>query len=202
MEFWQLVEAEKDNIQDIASWLDEASPEDRLAATRTLNRAGQRALFAKAAAQPPLTLEDLVPADRKDGQEVIHHGWNTLPLPGGMRRFQKRFCRPPGDSERLFGYNEASSRWLIGPGYFVTLGTGGMVTWEERGALVVDYFRIPDAPVAEGWPKVKPNSSGLQFFVYHRTRDFLRKVSHSVSIGAAYKVEKPLDHYFMLCRED
>ena len=84
---------------------------------------------------------------------------------------------------------------------FVARSTEGVVSWEERGAVVVDYFEVPDGPVAEDWPKVKPNSSGLQFFVYHRTRDFLRKVSTHVSIGAAYKVESALDHYFMLCRE-
>ena len=46
-----------------------------------------------------------------------------------------------------------------------------------------------------------PNTQGLQRFVYHRTRDFMRGVSAHVSIGAAYKVEKSLDHYFVLVRE-
>ena len=31
--------------------------------------------------------------------------------------------------------------------------------------------------------------------------DVLRKVSEHVSIGAAYKGEHALDHYFVLCRE-
>ena len=31
---------------------------------------------------------------------------------------------------------------------------------------------------------------GLQVLVYHKTRDFMRKVSAHVSIGAAYKKEK------------
>ena len=30
----------------------------------------------------------------------------------------------------------------------------------------------------------------------------MRKVSKHVSIGAAYKVEKPLGHFFTLVRED
>jgi hypothetical protein len=46
-----------------------------------------------------------------------------------------------------------------------------------------------------------PNSRGLQRFVYHRTRDFMRRVSRHVTIGAAYKGESPLDHYFVLVRE-
>ena len=200
MEFLELVEDEASRIEAIAEWLDAASPEERLVATRTLSRKAQRTLYGKA--ETAMSLEDLVPSGRGDREQVIHHGWNTLPFPSSQRRFQKRFCRPAGESERLFGYNEAPARWLIGPGYFVTCTTEGTVSWEERGGLVVDYFQVPDAPVVEGWPKVKANSKGLQFFVYHRTRDFMRKVSAHVSVGAAYKSENSLDHYFMLCRED
>jgi hypothetical protein len=201
VDFWELVEVEENNIDAISAWLDAADPEDRLAATRTLSRKAQRKLFQKADSQP-MSLEDLVPASRGDREQVIHHGWNTLPLPGSQRRFQKRFCRPQGETRRLFGYNEAPSRRLIGPGYFVTIETEGKLSWEERGGLVVDYFQIPDSEVVEGWPRVKANSRGLQFFAYHRTRDFIRKISSHVSIGAAYKNGKSLDHYFMLCRED
>ena len=89
----------------------------------------------------------------------------------------------------------------IGPGYFVAIPTEGHEGWPSRGAVVVDYFQVPDGPVVDGWPKVKPNSSGLQMFVYNKTRDFMRRVSSHVSIGAAYKVEKALDHYFVLCRQ-
>jgi hypothetical protein len=48
---------------------------------------------------------------------------------------------------------------------------------------------------------VVPNSHGLQMFVFKGTSDFIRKISDHVSIGAAYKSDKPLDHYFMLVRE-
>ncbi len=60
---------------------------------------------------------------------------------------------------------------------------------------------MPDGPVPDGWPEVIPNSKGLQRFVYYQTRDFMRRVSKHVTIGAAYKVEKKLDHYFVLVRE-
>ena len=60
----------------------------------------------------------------------------------------------------------------------------------------------PDGPIPSSWPPVKPNSEGLQRFVYAGTRDFMRKVSDHVSIGTAYKGDKALDHYFTLCRED
>ena len=66
--------------------------------------------------------------------------------------------------------------------------------------VLVDYHRVPDGPVAPGWPPVVPNSKGLQRFVFHETRDRLRRVSAYVSVGAAYKRDRPLDHYFTLCR--
>ena len=61
---------------------------------------------------------------------------------------------------------------------------------------------MPDGPVAETWPAVVPNEQGLQRFVFAGTRDFLRKVVDGVSIGAAYKGERALDHYFVLVRDD
>jgi len=122
-------------------------------------------------------------------------------LPKSMKLFQKRFCKPEDGSERLFGYNQSPFLRTIGPGFFVAIATKGNVEWEDRGALVIDYFQVPDGAVVDGWPKVIPNSKGLQMFVYNGTRDFMRKVSKHVSIGAAYKGEKALDHYFILCRD-
>ena len=69
-----------------------------------------------------------------------------------------------------------------------------------HGGVVVDYFEVPAEAVVDGWPRVVPNGRGLQRFVYHQTRDFLRAVSEHVSIGAAFKRNRPLDHYFVLCR--
>ncbi len=40
---------------------------------------------------------------------------------------------------------------------------------------------------------MRPNSQGLQVFVYHRTRDFMRKVSEHVSIGRASTGEGEAD---------
>jgi len=187
-------------IEQIAEVLDAMSHQDRLAAMNVLGRAEQRRLFAKASTS--MTLEHFVPSDLADRAPVIHHGKNTLPLPKKHRLFQKRFCRPDGDASRLFGYNESPSRGLIGPGYFVAHDTKSDASWAERGDIVVDYFLVPDGPVASGWPKVVPTSKGLQMFVYKGTRDFMRRVSAHVSIGAAYKGEKALDHYFVLTRED
>lgn len=194
-----LIHDSSTDILAIAAHLEALSETDRVAALDTLGRRDQRALYHKAAASEPIDMSHFVPGDAPLAA-VQHQGRNTLPLPGKHRRFQKRFCRPEAGGDRLFGYNEAPSRGLIGPGYFVAIPTAGQPHWQERGAVVVDYFQVPDAEVCADWPPVVPNTKGLQRFVYHKTRDFMRKVSGSVSIGAAYKGEKSLEHYFTLCR--
>ncbi|MFO0761179.1 MAG: hypothetical protein U0359_32170 [Byssovorax sp.] len=196
-----LIHDDKASLAYIASYLDGLSAEQRLAETRTLSRADQRALYRRAASAAPLTLDDFVPTGRAPLAQVIHDGRNTLPLPGPLRLFQKRFCRPERGEGRLFGYNQSPFLSTIGPGFFVAVPTAGRPAWEERGAVVIDYFQVPDGAVSAGWPKVVANTRGLQRFVYHRTRDFMRRVSAHVTIGAAFREEDALDHYFVLCRE-
>lgn len=183
-----------DTIADLLDGLDGAGRWDQV---RRLDRAQQRALYRKAAPDG-LRVADLV-AGAGPRVEVIHDGLNTLPLPSPLRRFQKRFCRPDDDSGDLFGYNEGATRRVLGPGYFVVTGTDGSPL-REQSTVMVDYYRVPDGPVAGGWPTVVLNTQGLQRFVYHETRDLLRRVSAHVSIGAAYRRDEPMDHYFVLCR--
>jgi hypothetical protein len=187
------------HIGEIAAYLDGLAPDHRLHEVRQLGGADQARLYDLAKDGPPITLEHFVPKDRPTLREVIHEGKNTLPA---FQLFQKRMCRPSDGSDRLFGYNEGFTRALLGPGYFVTHPTAGNPDWEERGAIVVDYFMMPDGEVAPGWPRVVPNSQGLQMLVYQGTRDFMRRVSAHVSIGAAYKGEKKMGAYFALCRQD
>jgi hypothetical protein len=189
------------NVDAIAAFLDGLTHDARLSQTRALGRDAQRQLYRKAAAAKPLTLLDFVPQAVTPRIEVIHHGRNTLPLPGSLRHFQKRFSRPDSSDTQLYGFNMSPFLTTIGPGFFVAVSTAGRPEWEARGAVVIDYFQIPDGPVPAGWPKVIPNTQGLQRFVYHRTRDFMRRVSTHVTIGAAFKEEKSLDHYFILCRQ-
>src|SRR5262249_25046479 len=184
----------------IAAYLDGLSHAERLAETRTLDRSAQRRLY-RAAGTGDLTLDHFVEPDVRPRTEVIHHGRNTLPLPGSLRLFEKRFPKPEPGGGRLLGYTQSPFLHVIGPGFFVAVPTAGNKAWEERGPVVIDYFQIPDGAVPDGWPKVVPNTKGLQRFVYHQTRDFMRRVSAHVTIGAAYKVEKALDHYFVLCKE-
>jgi hypothetical protein len=187
-------------LERIAAHLDGLGPGERVDQLSRLGRGEQRALYERAGDGAPLEVGFLVPAGALPGVSVDHAGTNTLPLPRFLRQFDKRFSRSAGGGEQVFGYNEWLLRRLLGPGYFVAESTAGRPDWEARGGVVVDYFRVPDGPVPGGWPKVVPNSRGLQRFVFNGTRDFLRRVSAEVSIGAAFKGEKPLDHFFTLCR--
>lgn len=202
MDLKSLVSNPSVDINAIGHALDGLSPEDRLAAAHSLNRREQRELYSKAAAAAPLTFDDFVPADKGPLVPVHHAGRNTLPMPRFLQLFEKRFCRPETRKDGLYGYNQSPFIGTVGPGFFVAIRTDDNPTWKERGSIVVDYFQVPDGAVASEWPKVIPNSQGLQKFVYDRTRDFMRRVSKHVTIGAAYKVEKPLDHYFILVRQD
>jgi hypothetical protein len=186
-------------ILEISQHLDGLSHDDRLRECQSLSGKDQKTLFRKAADSPPLDFEFFVPAGTPPLTQVIHHGKNSQPA---FRNFQKRWCRPADCDDRLYGYNETVLRPVIGPGYFVAHETddGGR---DPRGAVVVDYFMTPpDDGKAAGWPEVKPNSSGLQRFVYHLTRDYMRRVSAHVSIGEAHRLEKRVMGWFILCRED
>ncbi len=201
MRLRDLINDPSTTIDAIGRYLDGLSTDERLADTRTLWRADQRKLYEKAEKAEPITLDHFVPQGISAREPVHHDGRNTLPLLPSMKLFQKRFCRPEDASERLFGYNQSPFLSTVGPGFFVAILTKGKPEWESRGAVVIDYFQVPDGPVADSWPKVIPNSKGLQMFVYNGTRDYMRLVSKHVSIGAAYKGEKALDHYFILCRD-
>ena len=185
----------------VAQHLEALSLQDRTKQAIALGRKAQRRLFQLSAEAPAVTIEDFVPAGTPPLTQVVHEGRNTLPL---FTRFQKVFCAPADGSKRLFGYNEGFTRHLIGPGYFVGHYTNeppSEAGWTERGAIVVNYFLVPDAEVAPGWPKVVPNTRGLQTFVFNGTRDYMRKVCEGVTIGEAFKGEKSIDNYFILVRQ-
>jgi len=188
-------------IQDVASWLDGLEPEQRAEEVRRLPRRDQELLYRCAADAPPLDLEHFVPAEVPDGREVRHLGMNSQPL---FRSFEKRFCRPADEPEgRLMGYNETPVRRVIGPGYFVARPARTQEgAPDPRGAVVVDYFLEPAGPVPPGWPEIVPNAQGLQRFVYHRTRDYMRRVSRHVSVGEAWRLESRVMGWFVLCRRE
>lgn len=186
------------DIQRIQKFFEESDVNSIFEQMDQLQRKHQRILFQLA--NPNIDISDVLPESASPLQEVILSGINTLPLPKKLKRFEKRVCLPKERSDVLFGYNEGPTRSLIGPGYFLLKTTKGNPEWEKRGGLVVDYFEVPNTEVVSGWPEVKRNTQGLQFFVYNKTRDFLRKITNRVCIGTAYKKESALDHYFLLLR--
>lgn len=192
------------SIAAVAEYLDGLDPDVREREVTALRRAEQARLFEKAADAPAARLTDFVPASVADLTPVHHPGRNTIATINYFQRFEKRFARPAGDPTRLLGYN-ASNAFFIKPGYFVAYETETDV-WRRRGGVVIDYHRVPDAPVPDGWPRVVPNSRGLQKLVYHLTRDFMRNVSAGVTVGRASredaKGDVELDYWFVLSRRD
>lgn len=195
--------SEKSSAAVIARHLDALEPADRLAQSLDLGRADQAALFELGADLPPIRLSHFVPDDVAPAVALHHVGRNTIPVPRYFQGFEKRFAKIPGDEDELTGYNH-SAAWFITPGYFVAMETDVRPDWRAFGGVVIDYHRVPEPGVVlpSGWPAVVPNSMGLQRFVYHETRDYMRKVSDHVSIGRAAKDDKLLDFWFVLCRQD
>ena len=182
------------NIDELGQAFEEASPEQRLELIYSLNKRDQIKLW-NAAEGRAVDLQHLVPAGIQSGVEVIHSGKNSLPL---FSRFEKRFMRPEGDLERLFGYNEGSARKFVGPGYFVAHH------YDEEGTVGVDYYQIPpdDATLADGWPAMKTNDGGISNLVYGKMIDYLRKISDHLCVGRAEKKGKITNNFFVLCRND
>lgn len=190
----QLLSPARPDPAEIGAFFDGLSHDGRLEATRSLQGATlQRKLWESAANGPAVTTADLVPPDYGALREVIFHGKNSLPA---FTVFQKRFCRPSAgvtDEDVLWGYNHQQVAWITGPGYFV-------VHREGETPAAIDYRRVPpEHPTA--WPEIKPNDRGLSRLVYMNMIDYLRRVSRDVLIGSAWKRGKPLDSYFLLCRQ-
>lgn len=179
------------DLPQLAEHLERLPPPQRVLAIRSLTRRQQAQLYEAAQGFRPLTLDDFVPQQVPPRTWVIHEGRNTLPL---FRFFQKRFLRPEPNSQVLWGYNWGPTMGLVGPGYF-------LVCSGEKGEVLIDYTRIPpETPPSS--PRLRPNSSGLSFFVYHNMIDIMRGVSLHVTIGRATRKHKPLDAWFVLCRID
>jgi len=180
---------------EVARALDSMSPGERVRAIRATGRAEQRRLYEAVSGFRALRLVDVVPAAVPALTPVRHHGKNTLPL---FTDFEKRFCRPADadarNPDRLWGYNESSGMWAVGPGYFVLRPDAA------RGELLVDYTLLPsDRP--SSWPEIRSNERGLSRFVYGFMVDTLRGVSEHVTIGSAARRGKDIGSWFLLCRE-
>ncbi len=192
----ELLSSSRVDMEAVASYLDEIPSPRRVAESRSLDRGQQRRLFDAADGFRPVGLDDLVPVHVSVGDEVPHHGKNTLPT---FSLFAKVFTRPPkGEADgELWGYNRnplALLETVIGPGYYVAY------PHHVPGEVLVDYLRTPPRGLP-AWPKVLPNSSRLSRFVYNGTQDVLRGVSTHMTIGRAQKKGKWMPAWFTLCRD-
>ncbi len=179
----------------ITAALDRMSHAGRLATIRAVT-ADEQAKLWEMFAESPADRDHFVPSGTDPLTEVIHHGRNSLPA---FNFFQKRFCAADDDSEELWGFNHQTMSWITGPGFYVAHDTE-----EEKdapGAYVINYTRIPPKK-PDDWPEILPNEAKLGRFVYSGMKDYMRKISDHVSIGRAYKSGKPMDAWFVLCRED
>ena len=184
----------KPGLEEIDSFFAELNAETCVSLVRTIDGNSQRRLW-EAAAGRPVRLEDMVPPSCDPAYEVIHWGRNSLPV---FHQFQKRFCRVEGNEQVLYGYNEGSLRWLIGPGYFVARHDEG------NNSLCVDYHQVPpeNAQLPDAWPGIQDNEHGFGRLVFGGMIDYLRKVSDRVFVGRAERGGKLQNNYFLLCRAE
>jgi hypothetical protein len=174
----------------IAAFLDVLTDSERVNAVRGLGPGALRALWALVEDFAEMTLADLVPRTMPPYEPVIHYGRNSLPV---FALFEKRFYRM-GDGSTVGGANFQTLSPLTGPGYFIARKEDG------RPEGLIDYRTLPKDKPAE-FPEIRDNDSGLARLVYGSMVDSVRRVSEHVSIGAAARDGKPLDAYFVLCRE-
>jgi len=184
------------DASEIRALLDGLTLADTITAVRALSGAKlQGALWRAVAANEPIRVADLVPADCPAMKPVVFHGKNSLPA---FSHFLK-ICfrpRPPEFAKILWGYNETSIKNLIGPGYYVVRDTPG----EPLGGAAFDYREVPRERLPS-WPEIRPNDVGLSRFIYNGTVDFMRRVSRIVFIGSATRSGRELGNYFVLARE-
>ena len=181
--------------------LDALPTDTQVAQTASLGGAALRRMWELAGEAELITLEHFVPEGVPDGAPVHHAGRNSIPVLPPFRNFEKRFARMSAADRELVGYNRSAVESWAGPGFFV-LREGDAQHHPERGSWLVDYLRVPDGAVPDGWPTVIPNERGLQRFVYAGTQDWMRKVNDAVSIGMPYKGDKCLNMPFVLVRLD
>lgn len=183
----------KIDLPRLADVLDGLGHEGRLHTVHGWSKKRQAAIFEAAKGHRPLDLDFLVPASVGPLVEVIHDGYNTLPL---FASLQKRFVKLEGEPVEIVGYNHQAWSAFSGPGYFmVSRGEG-----EHEGELVIDYTNVPKTKPAS-WPEIRRNAGFIPGIVYGGMVDYLRGISSHVSIGRAHK-GKAMSVWFTLVRKD
>ena len=174
-----------DDIAPIAVALDALRHDERVNWMRGLSKKELRAMYALAAASPPLQLSHFCD---EDGRVVRHHGKNSLPV---FCYFEKRVLWCDGQCQG-YNHNGAVVTWFAGPGHFLASQDGGEV--------LLDYTRLPSEAPA-GFPPLKPNDVGTAKLVFGGMIDRVRRVSTHCTIGTASRNGKPENAWFMLTRE-
>ena len=177
---------------ELRGFLDGLSPRARVDESLSLGGREVAKLYRACAGGPPVVPEDFVPASTKDDTTVIFQGRNSLPT---FSSFQKRFARL---GDEIVGYNHQTWAKVTGPGYFVVAPASDREV--VSGELFFDYTKTPQR-TPSGWPKLKPNTSGLSLLVYAHMKDYMRSVAKNVVVGAAYKKDQAQNAFFILCRE-
>jgi hypothetical protein len=189
--FAQLLKRSTLDLDELASHLDGLDHDTRVREVRQVGASGQRKLYAALDGRGGLDMDFFVPAHVPPRTIVKHFGKNTLPL---FTHFEKPMVRPEEGAGVLWGYNESPVMDLVGPGHFV------LKTGPQPGEVHVDYYVVPPERV-DGFPELKPNTEGIQQFVYGYTIDVMRRVSRHVSIGRAVRHGSAMPAYFLLCRD-
>lgn len=172
-----------EDIGVLAEALDRATHEDRVAWVRALGARDQRRLYELAKGRG-VHVGELV----FDGvPQVRHIGKNALPL---FNRFEKRVARVESS---VVGYNATDfprpfrgvASWITGPGLFTAYDSP-----EVEGEVWIDYRMLPSR-AAPGFPPLQSNERGLPALVFGDMVDVLRRVSHHVVVGDAFKARFP-----------
>jgi len=187
--FRELLDQPSTTLPDLSKHLASLPSDTRIHECRALGKKQQRRLWALAESGEPLSPEHMVETAAAQGEPVRWYGRNTLPA---FVLFEKRFRLHEG---RVVGINvQPLIQWLTGPGYFTC-----RIDDQKPRELLIDYTLLPTSN-PEGWPVVKSNKAGFSRFIYYNMYDYCRMVSPDVVIGAATRLGKPIDQYFVLCR--
>ncbi len=187
----ELLDRRDVTLAEVTAFLERLNQPERIDQVVTLNKERQIKLWKIAEGSEPLTLDYLVPGDKKPFLPHPFEGKNSLPL---FTRFQKVFYLD--NHQNICGYNKQSIMWFTGPGYFMV-----QMNPNNERELQIDYTRIPrEHPL--GWPEIRSNDVFPSRFIYGGTKDNLRWVSKDVVIGRAFRQgETPMPNWFVLCRK-
>jgi hypothetical protein len=177
------------SYEQVAAHLDGLDAVERVRQCRALSKRQLRRLYDVAGAGPALTAEEMV-SSAKEGQPVRYCGLNSLPL---FRKFEKHFRSYEG---QVVGINVQWHSFAVGPGYFTCGPADG-----KPNELLFDYTRVP-AKAPDGWPRPRPNRGFPLRWVFKDMHDLNRRVSRDVVIGAATRLGRPINQFYVLARAE